>query len=496
MYWQAKDKANAVELPSPAANPPFSRHSGLGFSGRPKAGISTSGRLAASVILALMVAGGLPGLAADVRAAEFSYLGKNNVDIDIQRPDPAIACNFSLTGVIEKGDADKFRAVYSAAHSVERDFTERGLLCLDSPGGSFPEALAIVSMLKEKQIGTKIEAGKRCESACSLVFMAGNFEAHESGIYQWRVMHPTAKLGFHAPSLVVEDGVYDQTSVTRSYNLAMATVSRAIVQLVQGEDSNAGNYMKVSLLGEMLQTPSTEMLHVSTVDQAGRWDVLVGPIAKRVPLTDLGIKRACINALQWHNDRTAIGAWFGSLANVQMNETERTQDRVTKKVVTNDMDGDGCNVSIPTGATDAADVPYLTIPGGGGALLTRMAFLDPETPLTALAEDNGVGVASTPPTPEAASPRASMPGATGECTVRDGVVFVDREPCRREVRVQNRRRVFDYHWPSGAKTVLEERSRRWYVNGNPTNVTRDETGRGECAFNVHTQKLFCYTPAG
>lgn len=459
-------------------------------------GAPASRSRAAAALLAMLA--GLSGIAPPALAAEFAYLGPNNVDIDIQRPDPAIACNFSLAGTIEKGDAAKFAAVHAAAHPGERDFTERDLLCLDSPGGSFPEGLAIVSMLKEKQIGTKIEAGKRCESACSLVFMAGNFNAHESGIYHWRVMHPTAKLGFHAPSLVVEDGVYDQNSVTKSYNLAMATISRAIVQLVQGGESNAGNYLKVSLLGEMLQTPSTDMLHISTIDQAGRWDVLVGPVATQVPLTDLAVKQACTNALQWRSDRTAIGGWFGSLADLPISVAERTQDDVTKEVITNEMDGDGCKFAIPNNARDAADIEYLSFIGGGVASLTPMYFLDPSMPLAALATSGGgISVDPAPPAaPVAASPAASMPGASGECTVRDGATFVDREPCRREERVQNRRRIVDYHWPSGAKTVLEERARGWFVNGNPTDVTRDETGRGECAFNIHTQKLFCYTPAG
>ena len=97
---------------------------------------------------------------------------------------PELPCNFRIEGVIQKGLLAQIRTTLS------QEYIGRDLVCLDSPGGSFGEALRIAKFFKSKPVATKIEAGARCESACALIFMAGRFSYFEGAKSTWRVLHP------------------------------------------------------------------------------------------------------------------------------------------------------------------------------------------------------------------------------------------------------------------------------------------------------------------
>ena len=136
------------------------------------------------------------------------------------------ACTHRFTGTLENGDIAAFEAIAT-------DNANYAVLCLDSPGGSFGEAVRIARLLSEKNIGTRIEGGAACESACALIFMAGRHVSEQAErAVRWRVLHPRGKLGFHAPALVVPEGNYDKDTVNRAYDVALGTVGSAITELI------------------------------------------------------------------------------------------------------------------------------------------------------------------------------------------------------------------------------------------------------------------------
>lgn len=322
-------------------------------------------------------------------AAQFEYVGPNGTWVDVQSPDPNLPCTHRLTGAITKGDAGKIAATVPTEIVWTGDGKrQQNLICLDSPGGSFAEAVRIAELVKERLIGTRIEAGARCESACALVFMAGSFHAHESGTYRWRILDPLGRLGFHAPSLTIEGGNYNADTVKKAYGVALETVSSTIFQLIQSSDHEDGHAMKVSLLGEMLRTPSESMFYIETVDQAGRWDIEIGPLPAKVIASKAAMVRACLNAQSWQRD--SYSSFEGKPLDVSNYLNDYSFSRKTDEnnqlqiqITTEEMSGDGCTFSIEPGS-EIGEYPSLRHTYAGFQALQAIAFLDPTMPIAAL----------------------------------------------------------------------------------------------------------------
>jgi hypothetical protein len=83
-----------------------------------------------------------------------------------------------ISGEIRPGLSDALREVLDATPAVER-------LELESPGGSVPEGLALAGLVEKYSLNTAVKT--YCDSACTLIFVAGNERVLEAG----------AELGFH-----------------------------------------------------------------------------------------------------------------------------------------------------------------------------------------------------------------------------------------------------------------------------------------------------------
>lgn len=317
-----------------------------------------------------------------LRAADLQTYGMTNEAWDVQSADPSFGCTHRITGTFASGDGDRIAAQLVSSIRAWREDGQYGIpiICLDSPGGSIAEALKLADVLREEAIGTKLEAGARCESACALVFMAGSFFAHESGLYKWRVMHPTAKLGFHAPSLQVRDGQYTADSVTRSYALAMETLARTIEDLMQNRGFEDGEHVKPSLMTAMLRTPPSRMMYVETVDQAGRWGIHVGPLRTgNIRMNEMDFRRACANETAWAEDASGIQTshyWSETFV-----EWTSDQWSDSAKVIMNDMSGEGCDYYLPVGSGRTRSALLSQVNSG---FLDTLAVFDPSIRLSDL----------------------------------------------------------------------------------------------------------------
>lgn len=206
--------------------------------------------------------------------------------------DPRSAdCLMVLSGSIGPGDYETFLQVIfgeAAAESGEvwdgksppgfhvsytpYDSEVAQSLCLDSPGGSLPEALKMARVLLDNDVGlgTRIMPGDRCESACAVLFMAGSHYLESESFFTGlqRELRPGGKLGVHAPSLTLpEGGSYSGAQVSRSFNIALAA-ARETFDFAFETDSDGKRIIPPYVFARFLETPPEDMYYLDTVGDA------------------------------------------------------------------------------------------------------------------------------------------------------------------------------------------------------------------------------------
>lgn len=170
-------------------------------------------------------------------------------------------CQIIINGVIENGDFDKIRSIFDTGITFDPSGGEVGAsgpyICMDSPGGSLSEAIKIATLIKDRSM-TVVLPNAHCESACSIIFMAGSLNGEVS-----RKIYSSSKLGFHAPELKLEGSNYSAESVSKAYDLAIVTTAK-IVEL---------QIMPMHALEMLTSTPHSSMTYVETVDDLLKSDI-------------------------------------------------------------------------------------------------------------------------------------------------------------------------------------------------------------------------------
>ena len=205
-----------------------------------------------------------------------------------------MGCIIELTGQIRAGDTDTLRALFEDLGYPTGYSPVGRRICLDSPGGSLVEGLSLADLVGEWNYGTAVPAGASCQSACSVMFLAGRFNNPEAGgaFTTDRVMHPTAKVGFHAPSLLLGDRAYTKNEVDTAYAIALTSMAGILRHRAE-----SGTAFPDSLFLTLLGTPPFKMSFVETVGQAAQWQIAVAPVA----FPTSGVRQALSNAC-WHAD--------------------------------------------------------------------------------------------------------------------------------------------------------------------------------------------------
>ncbi|MEP2947299.1 MAG: hypothetical protein ABJN11_14580 [Lentilitoribacter sp.] len=406
-------------------------------------------------------------------AGEMTFLKDLNMPPD---SDPTLnpGCSHRYTGTVEKGDLAKF--------DIVRPRQTITVVCLNSTGGSFAEAIKIGEYMKEKGIGAQLEAGAQCLSACSLIFMSGSYYAHEVGLLYWRIMHPTAKLGFHVPSLVVEEGNYQKDSVEKAYQIAMRSISDMIFKLVQKDGFKGGNTMKMALIGNMISTPSDQMFMIDTVDKVGRWDIRIEPALVTSNLTDTQFYQACLNIVRWGNDESAFQIANLNGATHIVTRTQRNS-ATNVQVIADEFTGEYCNFELHgkfasiSGTLEGA-IQYGNIQNYIGL------YSAPETKLVDLPLPNTQATMTF-------GNGANYLAANKFCTVIRNNRVVETHPCQKKPVIEKGIQYLVYTWQSGAKTVLETRADgQMSVNGSPFSPRENLQGH-ECYLNQNSGNHFC-----
>lgn len=206
-------------------------------------------------------------------AATLSLAGAASAATVTLGGDTVMNCGLTLRGQITEGDADKIDAAARNLPTDVIDLYRKQRLCLDSPGGSYPEGVAIAKLLKDIGLGTAIAASARCESACAIAFMGGTMHGEEGLSQVHRLLHPKGKLGIHAPSVDVPDRAYEKHEVDRSFQIALDAIATLMLARTEGLD------FPESMMIAMLRTPPKQMHYVTTTGQAAQWQIALFPIA-------------------------------------------------------------------------------------------------------------------------------------------------------------------------------------------------------------------------
>ncbi len=215
------------------------------------------------------------GQAAEIRTLSFEPV-----------PPPEIwtvPCTHSLEGEIVPGDAVRLQAELDRLPAQDHD-DRNFVLCLSSPGGNLAEGLKIGEIIRANWMATYVPPHASCLSACAVAFMHGRIAFFEYWMNQ-RVIHPTATLGFHAPSLDLPpmDGAVPAPMIDAAYASAISTIAALSKAASSSVNDSRVPLIPLSLLEAMLSTPPDEFVYVDTLHKAFLWDIEIHPAGLEHP---------------------------------------------------------------------------------------------------------------------------------------------------------------------------------------------------------------------
>lgn len=221
-------------------------------------------------------------------------------------------CTVRLSGKIEEGDKQKLEA---AVELAKKDETKRDndltngetAVCLNSPGGSFSEALLILDYLSTSELGTMVDRGDACHEACAFAFMGGRFRYYHATTLPIRRLHVDAELGFRTPSFKAAEGAYDKAAVQQAYANGSRVISALVAKDLEFSTlGDRGRIVPRALMLEILGKEPEDPLMTETIDQAGRWGIELVGFRQPAELTRRVLLQACVNEGNWLGRNSGI----------------------------------------------------------------------------------------------------------------------------------------------------------------------------------------------
>lgn len=202
----------------------------------------------------------------------------------------------TVRGTIEPGDHQKLIAALgdnepAAALPIYVD--------LRSEGGNFEEAIRIMRVMEEKRLSAPISSNARCLSACALVFMAGR-SMNNTFLLKHRVMHPTATLGFHAPTISPAGGGgnFDAADLSSAYSRAVEQIGSKLLAVAKfREESRENPQMKPGLINEMMFKSGNNFFYIDTIGKAAEFEIDLLDVPGPRKIDAASRINACSNAI-------------------------------------------------------------------------------------------------------------------------------------------------------------------------------------------------------
>ncbi|RVD52376.1 MAG: hypothetical protein EOS30_11140 [Mesorhizobium sp.] len=411
-------------------------------------------------------------------------------------------CAMLIRGEILRGDFEKFVALgETLLPGNDGESTSRNTVCLDSPGGNLSEGVKFAKYFYHDGVGTVIDDGQECYSACAIMFMMGTATGAEVSFVN-RKLYIGGKLGFHRPFIDMPSGTSIDISAMRfAYDAALSSALDLIAIANSKSPWSSQPMMKSDLIQGMLQHIGNDMLMIDTVDKVGRWDIeLIGAVLPS-QLSEEQAFYACENSLQWQNGLTEADITYSKFSEVSngsrrsrlVHEAGKTAFIVEGLAAGYAMEGcviskmenilQGCGIDeysdarLGMGDCDQSNF------GDRSANLKTISVFNPATRLEEL---------------RSGKVTASAQRAATRCLVFKGGQVTDNEPCLivhvGELEVKGRTSIVTHFvWPSGSKTILVQSEDSFEINGVATSK-RTIADRGDCYLNSATQNDFCVLP--
>jgi hypothetical protein len=385
-------------------------------------------------------------------AASAATIEKSKIDL----------CVVSIAGEIQPGDFEKFLPIARSNFPGDNgESTAADIVCLDSLGGSFPEAVKFAHYFYKEGVGTVIAEGQKCYSACAIMFMMGKAEGAEVSFIN-RKLHVHGQLGFDRPVLNTEfDEPVTATTLPLVHDRALKTALDLVAIANSLSPWSNAPMMKSDLIQVILEHAGHDALMIDTVDKAARWDIELIGVATQKYLSEEQAYYACQNSLQWRTGLTKeditykpkiVPEYESDLMVEPIGSGKGTAFNVVG--LNNGYVGAGCVISFDGDFLKGCgfDENYDVILGKGAC--DRSNYTELSTPLNQLSVFN-------PRTKIANLDQPFTPGA-GElarsvrCVVLHQFKVQDDQRCRvtEGVPTATQNKVTYFQWPSGAKTVL------------------------------------------
>lgn len=417
------------------------------------------------------------------------------VSIEVGRHTDEKRIYVSLNGLIADGDAERIKVLTDEALQLYDYPNSDRIVVMDSAGGNYREGVRLLDFFRKNKFRTYVGKGSECLSACAVAFLGGANMNEGWGVNPDRIVHPRAVLGFHAPSLNVQDDTMVPASMlSKSYENALVSIS-ALIERIESSD------IPRSLVETIISTPPDSMYEIRTLDDAARWNVSIAAELERRDPKAIEIARLCMNVPSWSEGKPSYYNWSdregevtsgitnADFAKSQENKyssniSYHNKGKFSKYayVQTSDYEiEEHCVVQIfNTGDMSV----YISNSSGEAAI---------QSAVNSTMHPNGYSLIHTLPSDTLLSEiRPDVSGVwsqneTGRCTVEFAGEVMDDEPCTRSVEGL----VLAFTWPSGSKTIVDERSQPALINGSQVSSTSIGLKRA-CWKNKDTKREFCY----
>lgn len=419
-------------------------------------------------------------------------------------------CEFLFEGPIQPGDLAKISKARETLFNPYRDESGGEVadvrnICLNSPGGNLEEAIAIGDYFYKNGIGTRVDQSHECLSACAFAFMMGVARGGEEALLN-RTMHPTAKLGFHKPSIDVPkiSGLTDrelESAFEGAIDITASLVELTIRQIPETQRP----MMKADLIAESFRRKGSDFFFIDTVAKAGRWEINLTDVQPQIKSINPEIaQNICFNLWSWtsknFSERGRASDKF-PLADVEILQGANSALTYAwgQGGVSN---SDGlCSAGISTkyhaGAIVICSEAFSPIARFTGRNCSqpdqRMSAME-YLPLDSIAFPPNLKIEAIPAFNFQKDIKTqNLHRRKLKCSVLSNGIKIDSEECYREIRQgSEQQEIYVFYWPSGGKTVVETNfgGTKFQVNGNSAQLS-SVSGYNRCYLNSKSGNHFC-----
>jgi hypothetical protein len=310
-----------------------------------------------------------------------------------------------------------------------------------------------------------------------------------------RKMHINAMLGFHRPSLrLQDDDAYGSRDIEASYDMAVTSVVDYIVLANKTAPWSSQPMVHSDLVERIFATPGDDIFFIDTVEKAARWDIELLGVTIPTAIDEERAYYACENALQW---KVALHETPLDFVGLNLNAYSAYSNRQLTEIgqrfsVTSSKAGyasAGCMVDFTEQRLRICgeDEYTGTTFGAGSCSADATAGFEWVSPLALWRPDTKLNQINDPWLPQLKRGTCQIHTAAGVLTDNEiCLVGVSFQYAGNEVVVAK-----TFSWPSGSRTVVRSYGPNHLINDDVAESSYVQ-GQDACYVNQRTGNRLCF----